>query len=68
MSHFAPFKITTPEGVFTLETVEDREDDNIKLMHTLLDAAGKDTGFDWSPYSEPSSEDICRWAGRTAVR
>ena len=54
-------KITTPEGIFTLETIEDRDDDNIKMLHTLYDPQGKDTGLDWSPYADITEEDVKLW-------
>jgi len=39
----------------------DREDDNEKICHTVVDPSGEFISFDFNPYREVSAEDFGIW-------
>lgn len=39
----------------------DREDDNIKIFHSVITPEGKEVSMDWSPYYMPTDEEFQMW-------
>lgn len=46
---------------WTYHAEEDREDDNVKIFHTIKDPRGKEVKFDFTPYEELSKRNFERW-------
>lgn len=55
------YKLEVDGKIYDFEATELPEDDVVKLWHEVTNEKGRKIFMDWSPYSNPSKEDVILW-------